>query len=74
MRDPDRITEMVIFLKTVWEQSPDMRLGQLVMNAAAYGNRMSNDIFYVEDDVVLAGLRQMLAKGEGETNDTSREG
>lgn len=35
MRDPDRIPVILARLEAVWERYPDLRLGQLLMNADA---------------------------------------
>lgn len=55
MRDPARIPAILALLRTAWEESPDMRLGQLVVNVAG-----TNDPFNVEDDVFLDELREWL--------------
>lgn len=34
MRDPNRIPEILETVKTLWEANPDLRLGQLIINAA----------------------------------------
>jgi hypothetical protein len=61
MRDPARINRIVAKLVSAWKLSPDQRLGQLVMNAVAYGtNHRVDDIFNVEDEVTERGLDLML--------------
>lgn len=70
MRDPERIDEVLEALREAWIQFPDARLTQLVANAAYEGMKKTNkdkgvplvsyanfDTFYVEDDVLLRGLR-----------------
>lgn len=52
MRDPNRIPVVLDALRTYWEEHPDWRLCQLVVNVAERGN----DPFYVEDDAFLANL------------------
>ena len=59
-RDPHRLEPLLVLLERVWRLETDMRLGQLVMCASAYGNYKSNDIFYVEDDIIVDGLQRML--------------
>jgi hypothetical protein len=44
MRDPNRIPEVLEALRKVWEQCPDLRLGQLLVNVAG-----PHDIFPLED-------------------------
>ena len=48
MRDPNRIPIILAAIKALWEQYPDWRLGQLIVNV---GER--SDPFYVEDDDLL---------------------
>lgn len=50
-RDPGRIAEVLKELEAAWRANPDLRLGQLVVNAAGKA-----DPFNVEDDQLLAGL------------------
>lgn len=63
MRDRDRINRIVEKLKTAWIHNPDLRLGQLLMNAVMYaeGDR-DYDLFVVEDDKTERGLDLMRAK------------
>ena len=48
MRDVNRIPQTLQELQKVWEQFPDLRLGQLLLNAV-------NDInlYYIEDDKLI---------------------
>ncbi len=55
MRDPKRIDEMLSVLRSIWELSPDLRLGQLIVNASR-PNEPCPQIFYIEDDKLLNGL------------------
>lgn len=54
MRDPKRIDEVLNTVKTVWEQYPDMRFGQLVVNI------LGIDPFYIEDDVILKAFQNWI--------------
>lgn len=54
MRDPNRIDEILNTVKTVWNQYPDMRFGQLVVNV------LGIDPFYVEDDVILKAFQNWI--------------
>lgn len=47
MRDPNRIPEVLQLLQQGWEQSPDLRLGQIFENLKRYAN--IPDLFYIED-------------------------
>lgn len=51
MRDPKRIDELLNTVKTVWEQYPDWRFGQLVVNV------LGVDPFYIEDDIILKAFQ-----------------
>jgi len=63
MRDRNRIYRIVDKLRATWIRSPDLRLGQLVMNAIAFAkNDGVNDIFYVEDDETERGLDIMRSR------------
>lgn len=59
MRDPARIPRMLDALRRAWERSPDLRLGQLVSNAARHHGAWP-DVFSVEDDDLLRGLVSSL--------------
>jgi uncharacterized protein YihD (DUF1040 family) len=52
MRNPERIPEILEKMRQVWEASPDMRLGQLLINVAG---REAN-LWNLEDDVLLDDL------------------
>jgi len=55
MRDPDRIVDVLALLLITWQEFPDMRLGQLLINATG-----KSDLFYVEDDVLMDELKEWL--------------
>jgi len=56
-------------LRTVWMDYPDLRLGQLIENAAKLGDP-SCKLFYVEEDFILAGLVIMAYRAEyGDKNE-----
>ena len=48
MRNPERISEIITLLSTVWAKVPDWRIGQLFENLKRYSGR--DDLFYMEDD------------------------
>jgi uncharacterized protein YihD (DUF1040 family) len=51
MRDPQRIDRILEQLEIAWKKSPDLRLGQLLINVAGYGGaKVENNLFYYEDD------------------------
>lgn len=47
MRDKDRINIILLKLKRIWEENPDLRFGQLISNI--YSELGYSDPFYVED-------------------------
>ena len=52
-RDAARIPEILAALGELWMEYPDLRLGQIMGNAAI--------TYYTEDDKALVGLRQWIA-------------
>jgi uncharacterized protein YihD (DUF1040 family) len=54
-RDPARINVVLDKLREVWGRNPDLRLAQLILNAAGAVGPCS-DFFYLEDEVLLHGL------------------
>lgn len=53
MRDPNRIEELIVDLRNLWKKKPDLRLGQLLVNLSA-----NKDLFYLEDEDLLAQIRK----------------
>ena len=65
MRDPSRIDAMLREIGWHWKRMPDLRLGQLLIDAYnVSGNAFSPDIFNVEDDVLLEMIREFSEKAE----------
>lgn len=60
MRDPDRIDDMLDLIREVWQGNPELRLGQLIVNAARMHKSTSDNIFYIEDGSLAKGLRHYL--------------
>ena len=61
MRDPKRIDRVLNKLKQYWEKNPDLRLGQILINANKNGKYIS--AFYMEDDEFEAWIENKLEKG-----------
>jgi hypothetical protein len=61
MRDPKRIEPIIQLLWDVWERTPDLRLGQIIVNAAR-PNEGCPQILHVEDDKIARGLEEMLKR------------
>lgn len=67
MRDPTRIPVVLEEIRKAWSQSPDLRLCQLLSNVARTSGWDDNDLFYLEDDQLRAGLRfENAAIADGE--------
>jgi hypothetical protein len=58
MRDPARIDQVVMAVWEVWRQFPDMRLGQLIVNAVA-PREPCPEVFGMEDDQLVKRLRKL---------------
>ncbi len=56
MRDPKRIKPLLKTIERVWKLFPDLRLSQLIENAAHAGGWHNPDLFYLEDDKLFACL------------------
>jgi uncharacterized protein YihD (DUF1040 family) len=59
VRNPERIDIVVAKLEKVWKQYPDMRLGQLVINAVKLAGNFEDQTFNAEEDVIMYGLNQL---------------
>lgn len=59
MRDPARIDPMLDLLRQVWMRSPDLRLGQLIVNAVA-AREPCPEVFAIEDTVLARRLERLL--------------
>lgn len=62
MRDPERIIPILDALRVVWEQNPDLRLTQLLVNLIRPGEPCPR-VFYFEDDELLKRLRRVAEVG-----------
>lgn len=60
-RDPNRIEPTLRILEAVWKENPDWRLGQLISNASYYATEHL-DPFYVEDDTLVDGIRNLALR------------
>ncbi len=56
MRDPARIDDVLAAVRAAWAESPDLRLGQLIVNAVRPTNSCP-EVFYAEDHALVQGLR-----------------
>mgnify|MGYP000809958106 CR=1 FL=1 len=58
MRDANRIYDILMKFKDLWEQYPDQRFGQIISN---YLVNDKEDIFYIEDDELSQRLTDQLS-------------
>ncbi len=72
-RNPARIPHMINLLHMIWAQegNTDMRMGQLLMNAARLGGWASDDIWNCEDEIFAQGFLKMLHMDMEEAVDAS---
>jgi hypothetical protein len=61
MRDPARIDQMLELLREVWTRSPDLRLGQLIVNAVRPSDPCP-EVFSIEDTVLARRFQRMLER------------
>ena len=54
-RDPERIDETLKLLEIFWKKNPDLRLGQIIENAASRSGRHA---FYMEDNILQEWLKK----------------
>lgn len=62
MRDPERIGRICTNLERLWNECPDLRLGQL-LEAYVFDNHIDGRIgciFYQEDDITEERIREQL--------------
>lgn len=61
-RDPDRIEDVLAAIRSVWVEDPDLRLTQLVVNAAKFAGRdvVTPELYSLEDDELMLGLEAYL--------------
>jgi uncharacterized protein YihD (DUF1040 family) len=57
MRDKKRIPKILKEVQTIWEKNPDLRLGQLILNAIS-----DPALYYVEDKDLIIQLKSCYEK------------
>lgn len=60
MRDPARIDQVLALLEEVWRRDPELRLGQLIYNAARLREPQLFDVFSIEDSILQESLIRYL--------------
>ena len=58
MRDPKRIKRILQLVEIVWEDNPDWRLCQLIINAL----QINSDPFYIEDEEIEKKLIELMRR------------
>lgn len=61
MRDPRRIEPILKLIREIWNNQPDLRLTQLIMNVLG----IHKDPYYIEDDILLEKLQELKQKMGG---------
>ena len=61
-RDPNRIDVIIAVLREVWKQSPQQRLGELLVNIDTRSS--TPDLFMLEDDRLLKILEQIFEQNQ----------
>jgi uncharacterized protein YihD (DUF1040 family) len=56
MRNPDRIKTILNKVGALWKKYPDLRLCQLLFNAAKMSGWEDNDLFDIEDEQLEKGI------------------
>lgn len=60
MRDPARINPLIERLRNAWLSQPDLRLGQIVVNANMKVRNGETDAFHIEDKELIDTIEKML--------------
>ncbi|MGE0594658.1 MAG: hypothetical protein AB7G23_08960 [Vicinamibacterales bacterium] len=68
MRDPKRIQPILKLMEELWTQNPDLRLGQLLVNAIR-PSQPAPEVFYAGDDRLLDGLRDLAKNSRKQAGD-----
>ena len=67
MRNPARIGYTLQCIANAWAKHPDMRLGQLIVNATQRPETGLGSLFYIDDEELIEALQAFDAarKDEG---------
>lgn len=61
MRDPERIPKILNEIEKIWQQYPDLRLGQLVLNL-----EYRLPLYQIEDEELVAALKSLYGGVEND--------
>lgn len=56
MKDKKRISKIIEEVKKVWLRFPNLRLGQLIINAIE-NEKVQPDLYYIEDEKMIEVLK-----------------
>lgn len=62
MRDPERIEPVMKKLENIWKKHPDLRLGQLILNAHSFAG--DSPLYYIEDKEFIKKIENVYGQGE----------
>lgn len=57
MRDPARIDAFINKLRAIWHEHPDLRFGQLLLNAVP-----EDKLYHTEDSTLMSEIRAVYRK------------
>jgi uncharacterized protein YihD (DUF1040 family) len=60
MRDINRINSILHDLRILWYKYPDARLCQLLHIAAIKSGWQSNDLYYIEDEILAEQIKKEI--------------
>lgn len=63
-RDPERIDKVLSVIRSIWKDQPDLRLGQLIVNAIHQQN-----LYHIEEDALVEALEDMYGEQDANTKD-----
>jgi hypothetical protein len=62
MRDPKRIKKILSIIEKIWQENPDLRFGQLLINYGIVPDELRT--WLMEDDELLKGLEKKKDIGQ----------
>ena len=68
MRDPRRIDNLLNIIRVYWKKNPNMRLSQILSNAAYKAQWINKDLFYLEDNKLFEGLTKLMVERDESSN------
>lgn len=72
MATPNEIEETLAILRNVWNEFPQLRLTQLLSNAAVSNGWNQLDLFYVEDEIMRTALKKFVRESKEREKNNQR--